>query len=108
MENKKDNKTGPNQESEKLKNEVRSVMNSQPAPKANVYQDTEKDLNAKILKITLMIQEQYPELSKYLEEMPVTVPNVENPHIELENLKKYFNSLTAILDKYKLEHTNRK
>jgi hypothetical protein len=108
MENKKDNKTGPNQESEKLKNEVRSVMNSQPAPKANIYQDTEKDLNAKILKVTLMIQEQFPELSKYLEEMPVTIPNAENPNIELENLKKYYNSLTAILDKYKLEHTDRK
>jgi hypothetical protein len=108
MENKKDTKTGPNQESEKLKNEVRSAMKSQPLPKANIYQDTEKDLNAKILKITLMIKEQYPELSKYLEEMPVTVPNVENPHIELDNLKKYFNSLTAILDRYKLEHTDRK
>lgn len=108
MESKKNTKTGPNQESEKLKKEVRSVMNSQPTPKANVYQDTEKDLNAKILKMTLMIREQYPELSKYLEEMPVTVPNAENPNIELENLKKYYSSLTAILERYKLEHTNRK
>ena len=35
---------------------------------------TEKELNADILKKTLMIQEKFPELSKYIEEMPITIP----------------------------------
>lgn len=107
MEHNQQNQTGPNQESEKLRKEVGTVMDSKPVVRAEIYQDTEKDLNAKILKITLMIKEQFPELSKYLEEMPVTLPDHENPEVELENLKKYFSSLSAILDRYKLEHTDR-
>lgn len=108
MEDNLQHQTGPNQESEKLKNEVRAVMDSKTITRAAIYQDTIEDLNAKILKITMMIKEQFPELSKYLEEMPVTIPNKEHPEVELENLKKYFNTLNAILERYKLEHTNRK
>lgn len=66
--------------------------------------ETEKDLNSKILKITMTIKEQYPELSKYLEEMPVTIPDEKNPEITLKNLKAYYDSLNSVLDKYILEH----
>ena len=41
----------------------------------------EKELNEDILKITMLIQEKYPELSKFITEMPVTVPNIETPEI---------------------------
>lgn len=64
----------------------------------------EEILNSKILKITLTIMEQYPELSKYLEEMPVTIPNETNPEITLKNLNAYYESLKLMLDSYKLEH----
>ena len=36
---------------------------------------TEAELNADILKVTMTIKDEYPELSKYISEMPVTVPN---------------------------------
>ena len=42
---------------------------------------TEAQLNADILKITLLIRKEYPELTKYISEMPVTIPNEESPEI---------------------------
>jgi len=36
--------------------------------------ETEEQINAKIMKVTMVIQENYPELSKYLNEMPITIP----------------------------------
>ena len=72
--------------------------------KNTISDDAEKNLNAKILKITMTIMEQYPELSKYIEEIPVTIPNEKIPEITLDNLKAYFESLNAMLNKYKLEH----
>ena len=38
---------------------------------------TEEDLNKEILTITMDIVKNHPELSKYLDEMPVTIPNKE-------------------------------
>ena len=67
---------------------------------------TEEELNADILKVTMAIRDKYPELSKYILEMPVTVPNVKNPAIDLKNLQDYYNSLNEILKKYAPNHTN--
>lgn len=59
------------------------------------------DLNAKILKITLKIKDQYPELSQYLEEMPVTIPSEKNPEISHSQLEAYYESLVTLLEQYK-------
>lgn len=64
---------------------------------------TEKELNSMILKITMTIRDQYPELSKYLEEMPVTIPDEKDPEITRTNLKTYYDSLISLLNKYILE-----
>jgi hypothetical protein len=64
---------------------------------------TEKELNEAILKKTLMIQEKFPELSKYIEEMPITIP-VDNPEITIKNLTNYLNSLENIIEKYAEKH----
>lgn len=69
--------------------------------------ETEKDLNAKILEITMKIKNLYPELSKYIEEMPVTIPDEKNPEITVKNLKAYYDSLNSVLSKYILEHPAR-
>ena len=61
---------------------------------------TENELNTDILKITMKIQETHPELSKYIIEMPVTIPNSSDPKITLNALKDYYNSLEAMLLKY--------
>lgn len=75
--------------------------------KGRTYEEIEKDLNAKILAITLKIRKDRPELSKYLDEMPVTVPNVKDPHITLNLLKVYYESLVALFEDYKLEHPDK-
>ncbi len=69
--------------------------------------ETEKEINAKILKITMTIKNQYPELSKYIEEMPITVPDEKNPEITLTNLNMYYDSLNSILNKYIEENQNK-
>ena len=68
------------------------------------YQEAEKDLNSKILKITMMIKDQYPELSKYLEEMPNTIPDEKDLEITVKNLSSYYESLNSILKEYKSDH----
>jgi hypothetical protein len=65
---------------------------------------TEKEIEDAILKITMKIQNQYPELSKYLAEMPVTVPDLKKPEINIKNLQEYYNSLLALLKKYAPNH----
>jgi hypothetical protein len=65
--------------------------------------ETEKELNAAILRKTLMIQEKFPELSKYIEEMPITIPT-NNPEISIKNLVDYNNSLDNLIKKYAENH----
>ena len=66
--------------------------------------DTEKELNAKILEITMKIRDNYPELSQYLDEMPDTIPNDKNAEVDIKNLREYYNSLTSLLKKYANTH----
>lgn len=65
---------------------------------------TEKELDAAILEITLEIKEQYPELSKYILEMPVTIPNMENPKMNCKALQEYHDSLDVLLKDYIKQH----
>ncbi|WP_395066861.1 hypothetical protein [Flavobacterium sp.] len=66
--------------------------------------ETEEEINAKILKITMVIHDNYPELSKYLNEMPITVPIDKNPEINVKNLHKYYDSLLTLFRNYVAEH----
>jgi len=43
---------------------------------------------------------EHPELMKFLNEMPVTIPNEENPKITIESLETYYDSLVTLLDEY--------
>jgi len=70
--------------------------------------ESEKELNSKILKITMTILEKYPELYENLGEMPVTIPNIENPEINIKNLREYYESLIALLYNYVLEHNTKR
>ncbi|HUX61157.1 MAG TPA: hypothetical protein VMV32_07585 [Ignavibacteriaceae bacterium] len=65
---------------------------------------SEKGLNLKILDITMTIQEKYPELYKYLDEMLVTIPNMKNPKINVNTLSLYYDSLTSLLENYVQQH----
>lgn len=67
---------------------------------------TEKELNAAILDISLKIKEQFPELSQYILEMPVTIPNIENPEMDRKVLQDYYESLEIMLKDY-VENQNK-
>jgi len=62
--------------------------------------ETEKEINAKILALTMQIQDKHPELSELLGEMPVTIPTASNPEINRKVLTDYYDSLKSILKKY--------
>lgn len=61
---------------------------------------TEKEIEDAILNITMKIKTEYPELSKYLDEMPITIPDSKNPEINTKNLQDYYNSLESLIKKY--------
>ena len=65
---------------------------------------SEKTLNEKILKITTKIRNEHPELLKYLNEMTVTIPDVNNPEMNNKVLQDYYNSLEEMLQKYITNH----
>lgn len=64
-----------------------------------------KRLNLKILDITMTIQEKFHELSKYLEEMLVTIHYMKCPKINIKTLSSYYVSLTSLLENYVQQHT---
>ena len=66
--------------------------------------ETEKELNEKIMAITTIIREKHPELAEQLNEMPVTIPNENNPQINVSVLKEYLESLNKILKEYNITH----
>ncbi len=65
---------------------------------------TEEQLNSDILKVTMTISEKFPELSKYIGEMPVTIPDTVDPEINSKNLQDYHESLQGLLKKYTKNH----
>lgn len=66
--------------------------------------ETEDEINAKIMKVTMVIQENYPELLKFLNEMPITVPIDSNPEVNVKNLQKYYDNLLSLFRNYVAEH----
>ena len=61
---------------------------------------TTNEISKDIIATTLGIQEDYPELSKFILEMPVTIPDLANSEITANNLKDYSESLDALVTKY--------
>lgn len=62
---------------------------------------TEAEINNNILRITGVIRSEFPELIKYLNEMPVTIPIDNSPEINIEILEDYLNSLLNLVRNYK-------
>lgn len=60
--------------------------------------EAEKEIIVKIFAKILEIREKHPELSEFLNEMPNTIPNENNPEITLKVLKDYYDSLNQILN----------
>ena len=64
----------------------------------------EAKLNEDILKITMIIKEKYPELLKYIGEMPVRISHEDSEAENMKNLIDYYESLDNLLKDYKLSH----
>lgn len=66
---------------------------------------TVQKLLAMISKVVRTIEEDYPELQKYLDETRTTLPkDNEDLEIDKKDLQDYLNSLNAIVDEYKKTH----
>lgn len=59
-----------------------------------------------ITQITRDIEDNYPELQKYLDEGPMTLPDENNPNAKIDDktMKEYLNRLKEMVRKYKEEH----
>jgi len=66
---------------------------------------TEQDLNGDMLQITMTIEDKFPELSKYIGEMPVKISTAPNGEISIKNLHSYYDSLVALLENYAPYHS---
>ena len=72
--------------------------------KTDHYSIAERQLTKDILKITLAIRSEYPELSKYIDEMPVTIFDNETPPVNIKNLQTYYESLQSFVKEYSDTH----
>jgi hypothetical protein len=101
----KDNKLSDDNERENL-SEQENIDSSlrDKITKADPNEFKEDELTEKILKVTKIIKKKFPELSKFLIEVPESEVDYEHPEISLQDLRDYYQSLNSILVKYKLEH----
>jgi hypothetical protein len=63
--------------------------------------ETRKELNERIVAVTLEIQENYPELHKYITEMTDGMPDEKTPDVDNQKLRAYYESLLEMVKKYK-------
>lgn len=104
MENNSKSKTGDSHEIRNPDKENHPLVDGRGVDQIINFEEMEKDLNSRILEITLTIQNNYPELSKYIEEMPVTIPVEADKQITINHLKSYYESLVSVLARYRLDH----
>ena len=67
---------------------------------------TISELDQDILNVIMEINKEFPELSKYIPEMPSQVIHKGNIEINERSLKEYYNSLNELLLKYRAEQNN--
>lgn len=58
---------------------------------------TVTELLVEISDLTRDIETNYPELYQHLDENPMTIPNLEHPKIEAEELENYLESLKGLI-----------
>lgn len=64
----------------------------------------ETELGKDIINITIKIQMEYPELSKYINEMPVNISENDKDVINSRVMEEYYNSLVGLLAEYSKTH----
>ena len=69
---------------------------------------TEIEITEKILRLTNEMKNKYPELLKYIAEIPVKDVFETDYEINNKHLLDYYNTLKIILEKYEKEHSPNK
>jgi len=64
---------------------------------------TEQEWRNDILALIIKITSRYPELLKYISELPVSKPE-QDAEMTIKHLEQHYNSLQDILKKYALAH----
>ena len=67
---------------------------------------TENQVQQDILSITQRIQEEFPELSIFIKEVPVNISENEGKGPGLKNMIEYFNSLEELINRYSKTHVS--
>ncbi len=62
--------------------------------------ESQQELNRKIVLTTIKIQESYPELTKYLNEMPACLPFTARVGVNNKELEDYLDSLNQLLETF--------
>lgn len=65
---------------------------------------TVKELNSDILEISMKIEILYPELSKFIVEMPIS--DTFDSEINVKDLKNYYDSLDTLFNDYAKDHVS--
>jgi hypothetical protein len=65
----------------------------------------QEELLKDIVSITMKIQRDYPELSKYLNETPVKYSKDDDSAIDIKSLEDYYKSLCELILEYSSEHS---
>jgi len=63
-----------------------------------------QELLKELMDITYKIESEYPELYKYLDENPVTIPIVEHPHLTNKVISDYLTDLKNLLNNHIQSH----
>jgi hypothetical protein len=66
--------------------------------------ESQNDLNETIFLTTVKIQEEFPELTKYLGEIPENFQSNTGKGVNNQELKDYLESLNDLLETYAKEH----
>jgi hypothetical protein len=70
--------------------------------------ENQDELNKEISKITLKIRKEYPELIKYLDEIPVNFSFNLEDGVNKKEMQEYLNSLNNLISTYSQEHKKTK
>lgn len=66
------------------------------------------ELEKDILAITLRIHEEFPELSKFIDEMPDNFKETDDESVEIKSLFEYYKSLEELISDYSKTHPTQK
>jgi hypothetical protein len=67
-----------------------------------------RKLLTEITQLTAKIETNYPELYRFLDENPSTIPKTDHPHIDKQIMENYLESLKELLKHHLETHNSKK